>query len=78
MGVMTWISSDRLALPPDRGDSSPFYPWPEDWVRYPGPMTGGKRAGIGDIQTLWPLSTGRLLLEDFVVVSSEWHPLYRI
>ena len=32
MGILTWISSDWLTPPLDRGDSSPFYPWPEDWL----------------------------------------------
>ena len=31
LGTMQWIYSDWLT-PPDRTDSSPFYPWPEDWL----------------------------------------------
>ena len=31
MVTLTWIPSDWLT-PPDRSESSPFYPWPEDWL----------------------------------------------
>lgn len=32
MAILAWIPSDWLTPRPDRGDSSPFYPWPEDWL----------------------------------------------
>ena len=33
MGMTQWIPSDWLTpLPYHRTDSSPFYPWPEDWL----------------------------------------------
>jgi len=28
---MQWIYSEWLT-PPDRSNSGPFYPWPEDWL----------------------------------------------
>ncbi len=32
MGIVHWIFSAWLGPLPHGSDSSPFYPWPEDWL----------------------------------------------
>ncbi len=45
---MQWIYSDWLP-PLDRGDPSPFYPWPEDWLDSvpPSPTRSRSRSRAG-------------------------------
>ncbi len=47
MGMTQWIPSDWLTpLPHHSTDSSPFYPWPEDWLRRNGASESELRGSI--------------------------------